>query len=131
MAKGKVLIVDDDVDIVEAMKVVLSSKGYQVSSAQDSSVAQACLEKDLPDVIILDVMMRSPQEGFGFARWLHQHDTFKTIPVLMLSGVKGETGIDFKSEAGDEAWLPVAAFLDKPVKPDVLVEKVASLIKSS
>ena len=131
MAKGKVLIVDDDVDIVEAMKVVLSSKGYEVSSAQDSSVAEACLENDMPDVIILDVMMRSPQEGFGFARWLHQHETFKAIPVLMLSGVKGETGIDFKSEAGDEAWLPVAAFLDKPIKPDVLIEKVASLIKRS
>jgi len=131
MALGKVLIVDDDVDIVEAMKVVLSSKGYQVSSAEDSDVAQENLKTDVPDLIILDVMMRSPQEGFAFSRWLHQNDTFKHIPVLMLSGVKGETGIDFKSEAGDDAWLPVAAFLDKPVKPDVLVEKVASLIKTS
>lgn len=131
MANGKILIVDDDPDIVEAMKVVLSNKGYQVSSAQDSDVAEACLAKDVPDLIILDVMMRSPQEGFGFARWLHKNDAYKNIPVLMLSGVKGETGIDFKSEAGDDAWLPVTAFLDKPVKPDVLVDKVASLIKTA
>ena len=131
MAKGKILIVDDDPDIVEAMKVVLSSKGYQVSWSQDSSVAQEHLKTDVPDLIILDVMMRSPQEGFAFSRWLHKDEAFKTIPVLMLSGVKGETGIDFKSEAGDEAWLPVSAFLDKPVKPDVLLEKVASLIKTS
>ncbi len=129
MAKGKILIVDDDQDIVEAMKVVLSSKGYQVSKAEDSSVAQECLKTEVPDLIILDVMMRSPQEGFGFARWLHGNEAFKAIPVLMLSGVKGETGIDFKSEAGDEAWLPVSAFLDKPVKPDVLLDKVASLLK--
>lgn len=131
MAQGKILIVDDDPDIVEAMKVVLSSKGYDVSWAQDSDVAQECLKEATPNLIILDVMMRSPQEGFGFSRWLHQHETFKSIPVLMLSGVKGETGIDFKSEAGDESWLPVTEFLDKPVKPDVLVEKVASLIKTT
>ena len=131
MAQGKILIVDDDPDIVEAMKVVLSSKGYEVFRAEDSDVAQDCLKANVPDLIILDVMMRSPQEGFGFSRWLHQHETYRSIPVLMLSGVKGETGIDFKSEAGDESWLPVSDFLDKPVKPDVLVEKVASLIKTA
>ena len=131
MAQGRILIVDDDPDIVEAMKVVLSSKGYEVTWAQDSDVAQECLKADTPNLIILDVMMRSPQEGFGFSRWLHHHETYKDIPVLMLSGVKGETGIDFKSEAGDESWLPVTEFLDKPVKPDVLVEKVASLIKTT
>ena len=75
--RDHILIVDDDPDIVEAMKVVLSSKGYQVSRAEDSSVAQACLKEDVPDLIILDVMMRSPQEGFAFSRWLHQNETFK------------------------------------------------------
>ena len=131
MALGRVLIVDDDPDITEAMKVVLENKGYEVSSATNSVIATEQLEKERPDLIILDVMMTTPQEGFGFSRWLHQKEKYKDIPVLMLSGVKDQTGIDFKSTAGDEAWLPVTAFLDKPVKPDVLVEQVTSLIKAS
>ena len=131
MALGRVLIVDDDPDITEAMKVVLENKGYQVTSAGNSTIATELLEKEIPDLIILDVMMTTPQEGFGFSRWLHQEERYKNIPVLMLSGVKDQTGIDFKSTAGDESWLPVTAFLDKPVKPDVLVEQVASLIKAA
>jgi len=131
MALGRVLIVDDDPDITEAMKVVLENKGYQVSSAENSAVATEQLQKELPDLIILDVMMTTPQEGFGFSRWLHQEERYRDIPVLMLSGVKDQTGIDFKSTAGDESWLPVTAFLDKPVKPDVLIEQVASLLETS
>lgn len=131
MALGKVLIVDDDPDITEAMKVVLEHRGYQVSSALDSAIATEQLEKEVPDLIILDVMMTTPQEGFAYSRWLHQEERYKNIPVLMLSGVKDQTGIDFKSTAGDESWLPVTAFLDKPVKPDVLVQQVADMIKTS
>ena len=131
MALGRVLIVDDDPDITEAMKDVLENKGYQVSSAENSAVATEQLQKELPDLIILDVMMTTPQEGFGFSRWLHQEERYRDIPVLMLSGVKDQTGIDFKSTAGDESWLPVTAFLDKPVKPDVLIEQVASLLETS
>jgi len=129
MAQGRILIVDDDPDITEAMKVVLESKGYQVASALDSSAAVDQLGQAKPDLIILDVMMNSPQEGFGFSRWLKHETQYKDIPVLMLSAVKEHTGIDFKAAAGDESWLPVEEFLDKPVKPDVLLAKVASLIK--
>lgn len=131
MALGRILIVDDDPDITEAMKVVLENKGYEVSSAGNSSIAKENLEKEIPDLMILDVMMTTPQEGFTFSRWLHQDEKYKDVPVLMLSGVKDQTGIDFKSTAGDESWLPVMAFLDKPVKPDVLLEQVASMIKTS
>jgi CheY-like chemotaxis protein len=131
MAVGRVLIVDDDPDITEAMKVVLENEGYQASSAGNSGIAREQLQNEVPDLIILDVMMTTPQEGFGFSRWLHQEERYRDIPVLMLSGVKDQTGIDFKSTAGDESWLPVTAFLDKPVKPDVLIEQVASLLKTS
>ena len=77
-------------------------------------------------MIILDVMMRTNQEGFEFSRELNNNAEYKDIPILMLTAVKDKTGLDFKPTAGDDAWLPVEDFLDKPVKPDVLVEKVAS-----
>jgi CheY-like chemotaxis protein len=129
MAQGKVLIIDDDPDITEAMRVVLENRGYTVNNAENSQSGMEKIKSDRPDLIVLDVMMGSSQEGFVMARELKGQDDTKAIPILMLTAVKDKTGIDFKSEAGDEAWLPVEEFLDKPVRPDVLLKKVEELLQ--
>jgi CheY-like chemotaxis protein len=129
MAEGKVLIIDDDPDITEAMRVVLEGRGHEVCSARDSTEGMEQLERARPDLIILDVMMRTPQEGFELARALKQSPSYKDIPILMLTAVKHKTGLDFKKESGDRSWLPVDGFLDKPVNPDVLLETVERLLR--
>jgi CheY-like chemotaxis protein len=131
MGSGRILIIDDDPDITEAMTVVLENRGYEVDSAADGSEGMEKLKANRPDVIVLDVMMRTRQEGFEFSRELKTNPDYKDIPILMLTAVKEKTGLDFKTTAGDESWLPVEAFLDKPVKPDVLLEKVQSLLQKS
>ena len=131
MEKGRILIIDDDPDITEAMTVVLSNKGYEVGSASDSDEGMAQLKESRPDLIILDVMMRTRQEGFELSRELKQNPDYKDIPILMLTAVKEKTGLDFGPEAGDESWLPVEEFLDKPVKPDMLIEKVQKLLRKA
>jgi CheY-like chemotaxis protein len=131
MGQGRILIIDDDPDITEAMTVVLENKGYAVTSAADGSAGLAQIQAERPDLIILDVMMRTSQEGFEVSRQLKGSAEYRDIPILMLTAVKDKTGLDFKSTAGDDAWLPVEEFLDKPVKPDVLLEKVASLLSKS
>jgi len=131
MAVGRILIIDDDPDITAAMAVVLESRGHEVSSARDGTEGMARLRQARPDVIILDVMMRTSQEGFELARKLKQDPCTKDIPILMLTAVKHKTGLDFKTESGDRIWLPVEEFLDKPVKPDVLIEKVEGLLRTS
>jgi len=131
MRQGKVLIIDDDPDITEAMRTVLENRGYEVRSASDSAEGMERLREAAPDVIILDVMMRTSQEGFELSRALKRNPQYKDIPILMLTGVKQKTGLDFKPAAGDEAWLPVEEYLDKPVKPDVLIEKVGNLLGKS
>lgn len=131
MAQGKILIIDDDPDITEAMSVVLENRGYEVRNARDSSEGMEQLKQAKPDLIILDVMMRTSQEGFELSRELKNNAKYKDIPILMLTGVKDKTGLDFKSAAGDQAWLPVEEFLDKPVKPNVLLEKVEDLLQKS
>ncbi|MCU0915170.1 MAG: response regulator [Planctomycetes bacterium] len=130
MAQGKILIIDDDPDITEAMTVVLENRGYEVRRASDSAEGREQLEKAKPDLIILDVMMRTSQEGFELSRELKGNARYKDIPILMLTAVKQKTGLDFKAEAGDQAWLPVEEFLDKPVKPNVLLEKVEDLLSA-
>jgi two-component system alkaline phosphatase synthesis response regulator PhoP len=129
MNPARILIVDDDADIFEAMRIVLENKGYSVDAASDSKDALSHLKSQKPDLIILDVMMRTKSEGFDFSRDLKKDPEYRNIPILMLTAIKEKTGIDFKPAAGDETWLPVEDFLDKPVRPEQLIEKVESLLK--
>ncbi len=129
MDKKKILIVDDDPDITEVMLVVLETQDYDVSGVVNSTDAMKQIEQSPPDLIILDVMMDTPREGFMFSRQIKNDPDTKDIPILMVTSVKDKVGIDFKSVAGDDSWLPVEDFLDKPVQPEVLIEKVAALLK--
>jgi DNA-binding response OmpR family regulator len=129
MGPGSILIIDDDPDITEAMTVVLRNKGYEVRSALDSEQGMERLKEARPDLIILDVMMRTSQEGFELSRELKHNKEYEEIPIVMLTGVKQKTGLDFKTAAGDEDWLPVDEYLDKPVRPDVLLAKVEDLLR--
>jgi len=131
MDSARILIVDDDPDITEAMKVVLESNGYRVDSATDSEQAMELVKSTKPDLIIMDVIMNTLREGFLLSRQLKDNPRYKHIPILMISAAKEKIGIDFKPAAGDEQWLPVEDFLDKPVMPDVLLEKVSSLLQES
>ncbi|MBN2737448.1 MAG: response regulator [Spirochaetales bacterium] len=128
MADKKILIIDDDPDIIEPMKVVLESRGYKIETAMDSKKGLEKADSFRPNLIILDVMMETNQAGFEAARVLKQSDLHKNTPIIMLTAVKEKTGINFKDAAGDEAWLPVDDFCDKPLKPDQLLDKVSRFI---
>ena len=125
---AKILIVDDDKDIVEATKVVLEDRNYAIVVAFNGEEGIAKTKQENPDLIILDVMM-SGIGGFEVARALKKEPKYKNIPILMLTAIKEKTGLDFKKEAGDEVWLPVDDYCDKPLKPDELLTKVEQLLK--
>ena len=126
---AKILIVDDDPDIVESLKVVLEDKGHKVVSASDGSKGLKAVEKENPDLIILDVMMESRDKGFDVAREIRKNEKHKATPILMLTAIEGKTGLSFKDEAGDESWLPVDDYVEKPIKPDDLIARVEKLLK--
>jgi len=128
MGQARILIVDDDPDITEAMKVVLETEGYTVYTAKDKEDGMEQLKTTKLDLIILDVIMNGGRDGFVLSRELKQDAKYKHIPILMVTAVREKTGIDFKSAAGDETWLPLEDFLDKPVKPEVLLKKVKGLL---
>jgi len=86
------------------------------------------IKAEKPDLIILDVMMSTWQDGFEMSRELKKDPQFKDVPILMLTGIKDKTGMDFKSAAGDPAWCPVEAFLEKPVEPAILLAEVEKLL---
>jgi CheY-like chemotaxis protein len=129
MAKATILIIDDDEDIRLAVQALLESRDYRVEMAATKEEGLEKFTSVKPDLAILDVMMVSWQDGFELARELKKDPDLKNIPILMLTGVENKTGFEFKSAAGDDEWLPVEGFLDKPVDPDILLAEVEKLLK--
>jgi DNA-binding response OmpR family regulator len=127
----KVYIIDDDHDIVESMTIVLQKNGYQVGAQYDDENVEANVRAQKPDLIILDVMFpEDSSAGFEIARRLKADDALRQIPILMLSAIN-ERGIyvgKFSNKDRDESFLPVNLFLEKPLRPNVLIERVTSLI---
>lgn len=125
---AKLLIIDDDPDIIAAMQVILENKNYQVIKAYSAAEGLNKIKIDKPDLIILDVMMETASAGFEVARKIKKESGWKDIPILMLTAIKDKTGFDFKNESGDEDWLPVDDFVEKPLKAEQLIAKVESLL---
>ena len=124
----KIVVVDDDQDIRDSLQAILEGNQYTVVTAADKTEVMEKIKTEKPDLVILDVMMSTWEDGFEMSRDLKKDPQFKNMPILMLTGVKGKTGIDFKSTAGDPTWCPVDGFLDKPVEPDILVEEIEKLL---
>ena len=128
MENAKIVIVDDDKDIRESLQCILEAKGYTVTTAANKTDGMAEIKEVKPDLSILDVMMDSWQDGFDLAREIKNDPDLKDMPILMLTGVQKETGIDFESAAGDSTWCPVDGYLKKPVQPGVLLSEVEKLL---
>jgi two-component system alkaline phosphatase synthesis response regulator PhoP len=127
---AKILIIDDDPDIVQAMRIMLKDKGYSVISEENAEKGIKSTWKEKPDLIILDVMMPG-QDGFEVARILKKDPNTQKIPILMLTAVKDKMGFDFAREAGNEDWLPVDDYCDKPLDHKDLIAKVGQLLNKA
>lgn len=128
---AKILIIDDDPDIITSVKLSLESAGHQVLDASGGEEGLQTIRRDRPDLIILDVMMETKTEGFQLALKLRNPDPtsdwfeFKDIPILMLTAIHSTTPLRFEP---DIDYLPVELFVDKPIDPDDLIKKVGWIL---
>jgi DNA-binding response OmpR family regulator len=122
----KILIVDDDPDIVEAGKLVLEREGFEVVGAPNKREGFKMLEEGKPDLLILDVMMEEPDDGLRMARDIRKAG--HTLPIIMLTSVNAAMGLNIDK---DEEMVPVEEFQSKPVEPATLVAKVQKLLAST
>jgi DNA-binding response OmpR family regulator len=114
----KIAIIDDDPDIIEATTILLEGKGYQTVSAYNIEEARAIVNKENPDLIILDVMLEEPDDGFYLANRFRK-DGVKQ-PIIMLTSVSKTLGFTY----GSSDVIPVDEFLEKPVTPSLLLERI-------
>lgn len=119
-----VILVDDDPDIQESIKMVLENAGYKFEGATNRISGMALIEKAKPDLIILDVMMEEPDDGFFMAQQLRAKGV-KT-PIIMLTSVSSVTGMKYNK---DNEMVQVDDFEQKPIAPAKLIEKVKSLLE--
>ncbi|MHB1034530.1 MAG: response regulator [Pirellulales bacterium] len=119
--KKTILLVDDDADFIDMHKAVLENHGYEVLAASNGDECLATARAKQPDLIVLDVIMNTPSEGFDTARELRNCDQTKGIPLLMVTSVHEKVPYRF---APDETWLPVDEFIEKPLAPQDLLERV-------
>ncbi|MBN2144030.1 MAG: response regulator [Candidatus Aureabacteria bacterium] len=122
----KILIVDDDPQYREATTTMLEAKGYEVFTAKNGQEGFDKAIQIMPHLILLDVMMTHKSEGFDIARNLRQSEA-KNIPVIIVTGVRKEMSLPFGFQPDDD-WLPVKAVLEKPVKPEMLLDAISQHI---
>jgi CheY-like chemotaxis protein len=125
----KILIVDDDLDFIEISRINLERKGYQVRSASDGKEGWKRVEKERPDLIIMDLMMEKLDAGMALSQKIKSHPRYASIPILMLTSISRDTGMDFAPRtAEDLKKLKVDDFHTKPIKAKTLLEKVEKLL---
>ena len=123
---AKVLVVDDDPDVVEACRLFLESKGHSVLCAYSRAEGMKAIKETPPELLVLDVMMEQPDDGLAMAQELRR--TGYKAPILMLTSISKVTGMEYGK---DKDLVPVDAFVEKPVSAATLAAKVAELLAKS
>ena len=116
-------IIDDDPDIIEAITTIMTSKGYETVSAKNVKVGEKLILENNPDLVILDVMMEEPDDGFFLAQKLRKNSF--SNPIILLSSISKTIGFDF----GNSSVTPVDVFLEKPISPQKLLETIENLLE--
>lgn len=131
--KSDILVIDDDRDMVNSVRIILESKGYQVRAAYDGQEGMAKIEEKMPDLIVLDVMMATDTEGFDLAYKLRRHPDYGRLPILMVTGFSqkmNEMGTEGFQHIMGESW-PVSHLLEKPIDPEELLAAVEALLREA
>lgn len=120
---AKILIVDDDPDITFTTSLFLKKAQHEVQTASNRGDGMRAIEEGNPDLIILDVMMEQADDGIAMAQELRRQGC--ETPILMLTSVGRVTGFKYDE---DQELVPVNAFFEKPIQPDLLIGKVNELL---
>ena len=129
MSSPKILIVDDDVDYVAAVTLVLETNGYEVIAAYDGKEGLEKAKSEMPQVMLIDLMMNTINEGYDLARNIRSDGRFEGMPLIMISAAHQVEAFKDANFAPDETWFPIDTFMDKPIDFKVLLRHLEKLLK--
>jgi DNA-binding response OmpR family regulator len=127
VAEGRILLIDDDPDFVDATRIVLESVPYEVIVAYDGDEGLVKVREERPDLVLLDIIMPT-QDGFHVCEKLKSDPELWGIPVIMLTSLSQRIG-DTVYSVQDGMMLEADDFIDKPVRPKELLARIARLLK--
>ena len=124
---AKVLVVDDDPDFVEITRTILESHGYEVNTAANGDQALSSMRADLPDLVLLDVMMSTVLDGLNLSHVMSEDAALNRVPIVMVSSIADSPSAGMFPT---DEYIPIDAWISKPVQPDDLLNKVAQFVKA-
>jgi two-component system alkaline phosphatase synthesis response regulator PhoP len=129
--RKQLLMIDDDPDFVDGIKSILTAAAYDVDVAYNRKDGLAALHQKRYDLLLLDIMMGRGAEGIMIAREMGADPALRTIPVLIMTGIREQIAFLFGSKALHPHFVEVDEMLEKPVEPRLLLERVEALLKAS
>ena len=129
--KKKILLVDDDLDLLEQNKLLIESKGYEVITANSGKEGWEVFKKSKPDACVVDLIMEEHDSGFILCYKIKKDENGKNIPVFILTSATYDTGFKFDASTSEEKeWIKADGLLNKPVIVDEFVQKLESVFES-
>jgi len=123
-----ILIVDDDPDFLLQLELILKSSGYHVIKAASRSEAEEMFSERPIDALIADLMLEEDDDGFVLCYQAKKQ--FPDIPVIIITGVAGETGIEFEAITREErSWIKADVLLAKPIRAEQILGELGKLLK--
>ena len=125
MEKRKVLLVDDDIDLLEQSKISFESKGYNVVTAENVEGGWQLFQKEKPDAVVIDLIMEEHDSGFILSYKIKKDEYGKNIPVYILTSATYLTGYKFGVSTEEEKeWIYCDEIINKPAVTEDLIEKI-------
>jgi CheY-like chemotaxis protein len=122
---AEILVVDDDPDFCEITRTILEGAGHKVRTASNGDQAWACMSAQLPELVVLDVMMTSVLDGLNVSDRMARDIRLKKVPIIMVSSIAGS---QYAGMFPTDTYLPVDAWLSKPVAPQALLSRINELL---
>ncbi len=121
----KILVVDDDPDFVESTRLMLEPHGYEVVSAANGDEGLLKVEKEKPDLVILDVIMSTVLDGLSMSQQMRDVPAYKKVPILMVTSI---ANTDYAALFPTDEFINIHGFLTKPISSEQLLSHVKRLI---
>ncbi len=126
----KILLVDDDIDLLEQNKILMESKGFEVVTASSGKEGLEVFNAEQPDAVIVDLIMEQHDSGFILCHKIKRTELGKRIPVFILTSATYETGFKFSAATKEEKeWIKCDGILNKPVVVEELLSKFDNFFK--